>query len=108
MSGMTLKDVADAKFGDAIIVQGIKVDGVTPEVFNDFEIMEAFAAISDPDAESGEKLRATAMIAPIIFGSKQWRRIKAELRAQNDGKLQTETVMDFVDEVMDALNAKNS
>lgn len=106
--GKTLKEAAAEKLGKIIVVQGISIEGVTPDVFNDFEIMEAFAAITDPDANSGEKLRATALIAPTIFGSKQWKRIKAELREQNDGRLQTETVMGFIDEVMDVLNAKNS
>lgn len=108
MSGKTLKEAAAEKLGHGITVRGIWIEGVTPEVFDDFELMEAFASMTDPDADNAEKLRATAKIAPTIFGSKQWKRIKAELREQNDGKLPTDTVMEFVGEAMDVLEAKNS
>lgn len=107
MSGKTLKEAAAEKLGHGITVQGIAVEGVTPDTLNDFDFLETIATMSDPDADDGEKLRAIASIGPVIFGSKQWRRIKAELRGQNDGRLTAETVMEFINEVMAALNSKN-
>lgn len=106
--GKTLKDVAAEKLSDVIVVHGITVEGVTPEDLNDFEIMEAFAIMSDPDADAGVRLRAIASIAPVIFGAKQWKRIKAELREQNDGRLPNEVAMEFITGVIDALSSKNS
>lgn len=89
-------------------MSGVSVENVTPDALNDFEFLEAVAVLSDPDADDGEKLRAMAGIAPAIFGAKQWKRIKAELREQNDGKLTAETVMQFISGVIEALKAKNS
>lgn len=108
MSGKTLKEVAAEKLADSITVQGITVEGVTAETLNDFEFLETLAMMTDPDAESGEMLRAIASIGPVIFGAKQWKRIKADLRKQNGGKLPNEAVMEFLNDVMGALNAKNS
>ena len=108
MAKKTLKEAAAEKLGHAITVDGITVEGVTPDTFDDFDFLETIATMSDPDAENGEKLRAIANYGPIIFGQKEWRRIKAELRAKNDGRLTVEIVMEFINGVMAALNAKNS
>ena len=104
----TLKEAAAEKLGKAVTVHGVTIEGVTAEAFDDFEIMEAFAVMTDPDATEGETMRAMASFGPIIFGSKQWKRIKAELREQNGGRLSTETVMQFLNEAMTELKAKNS
>ena len=69
--------------------------------------MEAIAIMSDPDADSGAQLRAITSVAPLIFGVDQWKRIKAELRKQNDGRLPNEVAMGFIEDVLTALNAKN-
>lgn len=106
--GKTLKDAAAEKLSDAIVVQGITVEGVTPDTLDDFEIMEAIATMSDPDADSGAKLRAITSVAPLVFGADQWRRIKAELREQNGGRLPNEVAMGFIEGVLGELNAKNS
>lgn len=105
--GRTLKEVAAEKLTDCIFVQGIEVVGVTRETVDDFEFTEVLAVMSDPDAEPAEKLRATAAAGPIVFGKEQWKRIKAELRAQNDGRLPNKAVMDFIDATLVELNAKN-
>lgn len=106
--GKTLKEAAAEKLGHVITVQGITVEDVTPETLNDFEFLEVIAAMGDPDADDNEKLRAIANIAPVIFGSKQWKRIKAELRERNNGRLPNEVVMSFIEDTLAALNAKNS
>lgn len=108
MSGKTLKDMAAEKFSDTITVQGIAIEGVTPERLDDFEFVEAVAIISDPDTSDGETLRSLAFICPVIFGQSQWKRIKAALREQNGGRLTGATVLTFVLDVLNALNSKNS
>ena len=105
--GKTLKEAAAEKLGHAITVQGVTVEEVTPDTLNDFDFMEAVAVMSDPDATDGDIIRSMSAIGPIIFGSKQWKRIKAELRELNGGKLTGETVMDFINETIAVLNAKN-
>lgn len=106
--GKTLKEAAAEKLSEIIVVQGITVEDVTPETLNDFDFLETIATMSDPTADDGEKLRAMASIGPVVFGAPQWKRIKSELREQNDGKLTAETVMEFINGVMAELNSKNS
>lgn len=108
MSGKTLKEAAAGRPADAITVQGIAVEGVTPDTLNDFEFLEAVAVLIDEAEDDAAKLRATASIAPAIFGKTQWRRIKGELRERNDGRLTAETVMQFIDGALTELKAKNS
>lgn len=105
--GKTLKEAAAEKLGKSFTVQGIVVEDVTPETLNDFEFMEAIAVMSDDGANDAEKLRAMASIAPVVFGARQWKRIKSELRAQHGGRLTAETAMGFIDGVLSELNAKN-
>ena len=107
MGGKTLKEAAAAKLGNAFVVQGITVENVTADTINDFEFMEAIATLMDETADDSAKLRATANIAPVIFGAKQWKRIKGELREQNEGRLTAQTVMGFIDGVLSELNSKN-
>ena len=106
--GKTLKEAAAEKLGKTLTVMGITIEGVTTETLNDFEFVEAIATLSDETAEPMEKLRARTVIGPIIFGAAQWKRIMSELREQNDGRLTNETVVDFIDGVINELNAKNS
>ena len=108
MSGKTLKEAAAEKLGKSFTVRGIAIEGVTPETADDFELLEIIAVLSDPEADDGERVRAMAQYGPAVFGKAQWKRIKPELRAQNDGRLTSETVMGFIDEVLGVLNAKNS
>ena len=105
--GKTLDGLASGKQPAPVTVRGIAVEGVTPDTLNDFEFLETVAAMSDPDADDAEKLRAVAGICPTVLGRRQWRRVKSELRAANGGKLSTETVMGFIEELMEALNSKN-
>lgn len=104
----TLKEATAEKLGKIITVQGITIEDVTPDTLNDFDFLEAVAIMSDPDAEDGESLRAMAKVGPIIFGARQWKRVKAELREQNGGKLTSDVVMGFVDETLAELRVKNS
>lgn len=104
----TLREAAAEKLGHVINVQGIAVEGVTPDTLNDFDFMEAVAVMSDPDATDGDIIRSMSAIGPIVFGRAQWKRIKSELREQHDGRLTGETVMGFVNDTIAALNAKNS
>lgn len=105
--GKTLKEAAAEKLGKVLVVNGITIENVTAETLNDFDYIEALATLSDDTAEPMEKIRATAAMGPVIFGAKEWKRIKSELRAQNDGRLTNETVMGFLDGVMTELNSKN-
>lgn len=105
--GKTLDGLAAERQAGSVTVRGIAVEGVTPDTLNDFEFLETVAAMSDPDADDAEKLRAVAGICPAVLGRRQWRRVKSELRAANGGKLPTEAVMGFIEELMEALNSKN-
>lgn len=105
--GKTLKEASAEKLEHILTVQGITIEDVTEETLNDFEFLETIAVMSDPDTEDGERLRALASIGPVIFGAAQWKRIKAELRKQNDGRLPAEAVMEFVNGVIEAVKAKN-
>lgn len=105
--GKTLDGLAAERQAGPVTVRGIAVEGVTPDALNDFEFLEAVAAMSDPDADDAEKLRAVAVICPAVLGRRQWRRVKSELRAANGGKLPIEAVMGFIEELMEALNSKN-
>lgn len=105
--GKTLDGLASGKQPASVTVRGIAVEGVTPDTLNDFEFLETVAAMSDPDADDAEKLRAVAGICPAVLGRRQWRRVKSELRAANGGRLPTEAVMGFIEELMEALNSKN-
>ena len=107
-SGKTLKEAAAEKLGASVDINGIAVEGVTPESLDDFEILEMIAVMSDQYAEEGEKLRAITGFGPAVFGAREWRRIKAALREQNDGRLTNETVMEFIGATMNVLQAKNS
>ena len=104
----TLQETAAEKLGKTITIQGIVIEDVTPDTLNDFDFLETIAIMSDPDATDGESVRAMAKIGPVIFGSKQWKRIKAELREQHDGKLTGDVVMAFIDSALTELRAKNS
>ena len=106
--GKTLKEVAAEKFSDTVTICGITVEGVTHDKVNDFEILEITATMSDADADDDERLRAIMAFGPTVYGKKQWKRIKSELRKQNDGKLPNEAVMDFFTSTLAAVNAKNS
>ena len=107
MSGKTLKEAAAEKLGHVFSVRGITIENVTKETVSDFDFIEIAATLSDPDVEDGERLRATAKYGPAVFGKDQWKRIKSELRKQNDGRLTTDIVMSFITEVLAALNSKN-
>lgn len=106
--GKTLKDYAAEKFSDSVTICGITVEGVTHEKVNDFEVLEITAMMSDADADDNERLRAIMSFGPTVYGKKQWKRIKSELRAQNSGNLPNEVVMDFFAATLAAVNAKNS
>lgn len=107
-SAKTLKEIASEKFDNAVTICGVTVMGVTPDTLDDFEILETIAVMSDPYADEDEKLRAITSFGPAVFGAKEWKRIKAALREQNDGRLTNETVMEFIGATMAALKAKNS
>lgn len=106
--GKTLKEVAAEKFSDTVTICGITVEGVTHDKVNDFEVLEITSMMSDADAADDERLRAIMSFGPTVYGKKQWKRIKADLRKQNDGKLPNDVVMDFFTATLAAVNAKNS
>lgn len=107
MADKTYGEVAEKSALDVLVVQGIEVEGVTRETLDDFEFMEVIAIMGDPDADGDDRLRAIANVAPIVFGKSQWKRIKAELRERNNGKLPVDAAMGFINETVLALNAKN-
>lgn len=107
MAGETLGERAAEAEAAPIEVDGIRVEGVTAEALADFEFLEAVAALSDPGATDSEQLRALAAIAPLTFGSGQWRRIKAELRGRNGGRLPADVATKFIFGVLEAVRAKN-
>lgn len=107
MAGETLDERAAGAQAAELEVDGIRVEGVTAEALADFEFLEAVAALSDPAATDAEQLRALASIAPIVFGAPQWRRVKAELRARNGGRLPAEAATSFIFGVLEAARAKN-
>lgn len=87
-------------------VEGIEIDN---GALNDFEVLELTMTLNDQDSTDLEKTRALAEFGPLVFGSKEWKRIKSELRKQNDGKLTTETAVMFIYATMYELGAlKNS
>lgn len=107
--GKTLKEAAAEKLGHAITICGVTVTGIDRERLDDFEILETVMVMNDPDGDKVEKAKATMKFGPLVFGAKQWGEIKAQLRANNDGKLTNETVMTFFYATMAALNeVKNS
>ena len=107
MADKTYGEVAAKAAPGVLVVQGIEVEGVTRETLDDFEFMEVIAIMGDPDADGDDRLRAIASVAPIVFGKAQWKRIKAELRDRNGGKLPVDAAMGFINETVLALNAKN-
>lgn len=108
MSGKTLKEAAAEKLSSTITVQGITVEGVTPETVADFEFVETIGIMTDPDADDDVRLRAILNFGPTMFGAKQWKRIKRELREQSGGVLPQDVVMDFFTATLVELKAKNS
>ena len=104
----TYGEIAAKKADGAITIRGIAGISVEPEAFNDFEILEIIMTLNDDAADDIEKVRAITAFGPLVFGAKEWKRIKSELREQNGGKLTNETVMAFIHETMAAFNsAKN-
>lgn len=107
--GKTYGEVSAKKRDGAIAIHGIDGISIEPEAFNDFEILEIIMTLNDETSDDLEKVRAITAFGPLVFGVKEWKRIKSELREQNGGKLTNETVMAFIHETMAALNsAKNS
>lgn len=93
------------KTDGALVVDGIEVN-VAAEDFDDFEITECMAALSDPHAEDGERLTATVRMFRLVFKG-DYRRIKDELRAKHGGRLSNECMGDFLNRVIEAAKAKN-
>lgn len=107
MAGKTLDEAAAERLAAAVEVDGIAIEGVDASSLDDFDFLEAVAALSDPDAEDGEKLRALAAIAPSVLGRAQWRRVKAELRERHGGRLTAEVATGFIFALLGRINAKN-
>lgn len=88
-------------------VQGITVN-LDFDLADDFEVVEQGAIAADTDSTDAEKLAATLRVYRLIFGA-DYRRVKDELRAKNDGRLSTQDMISFVSEVLSkAAELKNS
>ena len=93
-------------------IDGIKVN-VTVDDLDDYDIAETLAIIAEAD-EPGEKspefqvefMKAAYTLPKMIFKN-DWKRIKGELRAKNDGNLPNSVVFEFVNKVMTAVGSKN-
>ena len=105
--GKTLGEVAAEKASATVEVCGIEAHVADPRIFNDFEVFEMVMVINDPDASEVDKAYAFTKYGPLVFGSKQWKSIKDELRKQNGGKLPNEKVYEFILKSMMELGAKN-
>lgn len=99
--------MAEKKHNDSpLVVQGIRVNLTTADV-DDYEITEALVDMSDESAPDTSRAKATVRMARLLFGG-DWDRIKRELREKNDGKLPNEAVGQFINDVFEGLNRKNS
>lgn len=89
----------------------ITVDGIelSPrrDMADDYDVVEAVAVSSDPDAPDYAKTRATVRIYRALLGD-DYDRVKAELRERGGGKLPASAMIDFMAKVMAAMaEAKN-
>lgn len=107
MAGKTLKEAAAEKLQKVIEVRGIKVEGVTQDALDDFDVLEALAALQDEDAEDSKRLVAMAALGPLVLGGKQWARVKRELREANGGRLTVRDGVEFINGVLEAAGSKN-
>ena len=90
----------------AITVDGIEVRPLA-DAADDFEVVEAVAASSDPSAPDYAKTLATVRVYRAILGA-DYERVKAELRAKHGGRLPVEVMIDFMSKVMNGMaEAKN-
>ena len=95
---------ARAKSGP-LTVDGIEVD-VTPESFDDIDVVEAIADGNDPAADENAQNAALFRLFRALFGP-DYQRIKRELRAKNDGRLTTAQMAEFFNHLLEAVGAKN-
>lgn len=82
----------------AITIDGIEVCPLA-DAADDFEVVEAVAASSDPNAPDYAKTLATVRVYRAILGA-DYERVKAELRAKNGGRLPVEVMIDFMAKLM--------
>lgn len=107
MAGKSLKEAAAEKLQKVIDVRGIEVEGVTQDTLDDFDIMESLATMQDEEADNSARLVAMAALGPLMFGKRQWSRIKGELREANGGKLTVKDGLEFINDVLKAADSKN-
>lgn len=81
-----------------VTVDGIEVRPIA-DAADDFEIVEAVAASSDPNAPEYAKTLATVRVYRAILGA-DYERVKAELRAKNGGRLPVAVMIDFMAKVL--------
>lgn len=90
----------------AITVDGIELSP-RRDMADDYDVVEAVAVCSDPDAPDYAKTLATVRIYRALLGG-DYDRVKAELRERNGGKLPVSAMIDFMAEVMGKMGeAKN-
>lgn len=95
---------ARAKSGP-LTVDGIEVD-VTPESFDDIDVVEAIADCNDPTVDDAAHTSAVFRLFRAVFGS-DYARVKRELRAKNGGALTTDQMAEFFNRVLEAAGVKN-
>lgn len=91
--------------------KAITVDGIElvprHDMADDYDVVEAVAVTSDPDAPDYAKTRATVRVYRALLGA-DYDRVKAELRERNGGKLPCSVMIDFMAKVMQEMGeAKN-
>lgn len=89
-----------------VTVDGIELS-VTPETFDDIDVVEAIADCNDPTSDDAARTSAVFRLFRAVFGA-DYTRVKRELRAKNGGKLTTDQMADFFNRVIEAAGAKNS
>lgn len=94
--GKTYGDVVAEKTSSTVTIMGVEGIEIMHEALEDFELVELAMVLNDNDADDADKTRALAAFGPAAFGAKEWKRIKAELRKQNGGKLTVSTAVMFI------------
>lgn len=96
-----------AEKGVTVTVSGITVD-VLMDAADDFEVVEQIAVNADPDSTAAEKIGAMVRVYKAVF-SKDYKRVKDELRRKNGGRLPVAVMSDFATTVMNEVaKLKNS
>lgn len=94
------------------IVAGVKVT-INPEILTDWDVCMKLADVMDTDGNMEDqniavgKIHTVDEVLTMIFGQKQFRRIRDELRSKNGGTLPVEVMMKFLSGVFEEFEQKN-